>query len=409
LSTPSFIADMVRVTTYAEVDEILRNPEFASGGFEHESAPFRADTLLELNGDAHRARRKVEIPLFARAMLDRLEGSVLDPVIEHALREADAGRRPDGVVATDLARLSHRIFLQVAAGVIGLDDATSPARTDLLEACMYRLNAGFDVKFSTRDHDEVVAEGLEAKRQFVEHFVGPSLERRAALVERHRRGQLEREELPSDLLTMLLRHDVGRPDPDIVVRESILFMAGATDTTSNAVNHAIADLEAWLAEHPEDRARSEDVAFLRGVCNESLRLHPNVTALARRATRDIALASGRLVRAGTEVALDLVAASRDEAVFGPDADRFDPWRPAPAGAPPYGVAFGTGRHVCIGRPLVTPVSGRPTGKDEGERALLRVVRALVRAGVRLDPEAPPQLAPTAEDVYASLPVLLTRR
>ena len=409
MSTPGFIADMVRITAYAEVDEILRNPDFASGGFEHESAPFRSDTLLELNGPAHRARRKVEIPLFARAMLDRLEGSVLDPVIEHALREADAERRPDGVVATDLARLSHRMFLQVAAGVIGLDDPSTPARTDLLEACMYRLNAGFDVKFSTRDHDEVVAEGLEAKRQFVEHFVGPSLARRTHLVERHRRGELERDELPTDLLTMLLRHDVGQPDPDVVVRESILFMAGATDTTSNAVNHAIADLETWLAEHPEDRAHTDDAAFLRGVCNESLRLHPNVTALARRATQEITLSSGRVVPAGTEVALDLVTASRDEAVFGADADRFDPWRPMPDGAPPYGVAFGTGRHVCIGRPLVTPVSGRPTGKDEGERALLKIVRALVRAGVRLDPDAPPQLAPTAEDVYASLPVLLTRR
>jgi cytochrome P450 len=208
---------------------------------------------------------------------------------------------------------------------------------------------------------------------------------------------------------MLLRHDVGRPDPDVIVRESILFMAGATDTTSNAVNHAIADLETWLAEHPEDRARTDDAAFLRGVCNESLRLHPNVTALARRATQEITLGSGRVVPAGTEVALDLVTASRDAAVFGADADRFDPWRPMPDGAPPYGVAFGTGRHVCIGRPLVTPVSGRPTGKDEGERALLKIVRALVRAGVRLDPDAPPQLAPTAEDVYASLPVLLTRR
>ena len=282
-----FTAGMVRISSYGEVDEILRNPLFESGRFEEESLPFRGHTLLEINGAEHRQRRKTEIPLVAKAMLDRHEREILGPVIERSLAEADAGRRPDGVVAADLAELSHRLFLQVAAAVIGLDDIDAPGRTDLLESCMYRLNDAFDVKFSTRDHDEVVAEGLVAKAEFVRHFIEPSLRRRRELVAHHRADEAGADALPTDLLTLMVRHHDYEPDSDLITREAILYMAGATDTTSNAVNHAIADLDSWLAEHVSDRAHTSDRAFLRGVCNEALRLHPNVTALARRATEEL--------------------------------------------------------------------------------------------------------------------------
>jgi cytochrome P450 len=406
-STPPFIASMLRITSFAEADEILRNPEFGSGRFEEESLPFRGDTLLELDGDEHRQRRKIEIPLFAKGMLERHEREILEPVIERSLAEAEADRRPDGLVATDLVRLSHRMFLQVAAAVIGLDGVDTPERTDLLESCMYKLNAGFDVKYSMRDHPEVIAEGLAAKEQFREHFYEPSIRRRAELLRQHEDGELD--QLPMDLLTLMLRHHVDEPDPDVATREAILYMAGATDTTSNAVNHAIAELDRRLADHPEDKAHLDDPVFLRGVCNEALRLHQNVTALARRATRDITLASGRLVPSGQEVALDFVQANRDPEAFGDDAEEFNPWREVPTGIPPYGLAFGMGRHVCIGRPLVTTVSGKPTAKDEGERALMKIVRALVAAGIKVDPDREPVYAPTAEDVYESLPVLLTER
>jgi hypothetical protein len=41
--------------------------------------------------------------------------------------------------------------------------------------------------------------------------------------------------------------------------------------------------------------------------------------------------------------------------------------------------------------------------------MLKVVRALVDAGLELDLERAPSLVPTAEEVYASLPVLLKAR
>jgi cytochrome P450 len=406
---PPFVAGMTMVGSFVEANEILRDAAFAAGGFEEESLPFRGGTLLESDGEAHARRRRLESQLFTSRMLDRYEEEVLEQAIERCLKEADSGRAADGVVHADLVRVTRRMFLQLAAAVIGLDAVDTPERTDLLERCMYALNAAFDVKYSTRDHAEVIAEGLAAKAGFVEHFYRPSVERRADLLGRYRAGGIAETDLPSDLLTAMLRHHDDGWDADLPVREAILYLAGATETTSNAVTHAVVDLQRWLGDHPEDRAHLGDAAFLRGVCNEALRLHSNVIALARRATGDIALSTGRVFRSGERIAVNIVAANRDADAFGPDAASFNPWREVPEGIRPYGLVFGAGRHVCIGLPLTTTVSGRPAADGRSDRAMLKIVRALIDAGVELDPEREPRYIPTAEEVYASLPVVLRTR
>ena len=406
---PPFVAGMTNVSSFVEANEILRDAAFGAGGFEEESLPFRGGTLLESDGEAHARRRRLESQLFTNRMLDRYEEEVLDRAIERCLKEADSGRGPDGVVRADLVRLSRRMFLQIAAAVIGLDAVDTPERTDLLERCMYALNAAFDVKFSTRDHAEVVAEGLAAKADFVAHFYRQSAERRAGFLARHRDGSVAEADLPSDLLTAMMRHHDDSWDADLPVREAILYLAGATETTSNAITHALVDLQRWLVDHPEDRAHLGAAAFLRGVCNEALRLHSNVTALARRATGDITLSSGRVFPSGERIAVNIVEANRDPDAFGADAARFNPWREVPEGVRPYGLVFGAGRHVCIGLPLTTTVSGKPAAEGRSDRAMLKVVRALIDAGVELDPEREPRYVPTAEEVYASLPVVLRTR
>jgi cytochrome P450 len=402
---PPFVAGMTKVGSFVEANEILRDAAFGAGGFEKESLPFRGGTLLESDGEAHARPRRLESQLFASRMLDRYEEEFLEQAIERCLREADASRGADGVVRADLVRVTRRIFLQIAAAVIGLDAVGTPERTDLLERCMYALNAAFDVKFSTRDHAEVVAEGLAAKADFVEHFYSPSVERRADLLGRYRGGEIGETDLPGDLLTAMLRHHDDSWDADLPVREAILYLAGATETTSNAVTHALVDLERWLADHPEDRAHLRDAAFLRGVCNEALRLHSNVAALARRAMGNIALSTGRIFRSGERIAVNIVEPNRDPDAFGADAAKFNPWREVPEGVRPYGLVFG----VCIGLPLTTTVSGKPAGDGRSDRAMMKIVRALIEAGVELDPEWEPRYVPTAEEVYASLPVVLRTR
>ena len=71
-----------------------------------------------------------------------------------------------------------------------------------------------------------------------------------------------------------------------------------------------------------------------------------IQVMVRTATCDVEL-RGQAVTAGDWVVLLYASANRDEAVFGPDADRFDVTRPPS----PTALAFGFGEHLCLGASL----------------------------------------------------------
>ena len=76
-----------------------------------------------------------------------------------------------------------------------------------------------------------------------------------------------------------------------------------------------------------------------------LRWTTPVVAFMRTTTRPTEL-GGRQLGAGEPVLMLYASANRDEAVFGPTADRFDAARD-----PNPHVAFGFGAHFCIGAVL----------------------------------------------------------
>jgi hypothetical protein len=81
-------------------------------------------------------------------------------------------------------------------------------------------------------------------------------------------------------------------------------------------------------------------------------------------------------------------------VFGEDSELFDPYREGQA-VKPWGLTFGAGEHLCIGRPLVTGVSARTDGIDDGTAGTLVVMlNALYESGMVLDPDNPPKPAIT---------------
>ena len=96
------------------------------------------------------------------------------------------------------------------------------------------------------------------------------------------------------------------------------------------------------------------------------------------------LASGRSFEAGEHVCLEIGRANRDPEVFGPDAESFVPGRDLPTGIYPYGVAFGTGRHMCFGQPVIM-------GSDGVNGSHVQIMKALFAAGVRRDPSRPARM------------------
>ncbi len=92
---------------------------------------------------------------------------------------------------------------------------------------------------------------------------------------------------------------------------------------------------AWLVENP---------ALMPGAIEEVLRHSSPVTHIMRTAVRDTEL-RGRKIRAGDRIALGIASANYDEEVFA------DPFTFDIAREPNYHVAFGYGRHFCLGAHL----------------------------------------------------------
>lgn len=150
---------------------------------------------------------------------------------------------------------------------------------------------------------------------------------------------------PKDPTTELLQVVVnGRllPDADIV---SILRNWTAGDLGSMAA--ALGVVVHFLATHPEVQD-----AFRRGSGNLTLAIDEILRIddpflVNRRVAKVATRIAGFVLERGTQIYLNWTSANRDETVFG-DPDAYRPEEHAPRN-----LVYGTGIHVCPGRPLAT--------------------------------------------------------
>lgn len=194
---------------------------------------------------------------------------------------------------------------------------------------------------------------------------------------------------PDDVTTELVRDHVdGRPltDEEIV---SVLRNWTGGDLTSMALAAGV--VLTHLADDPDLQARVRDGMpdrELDAVLDEILRIDDPFIGSRRVTTRSVTVA-GTQVPAGARVVLSWTAANRDPAAFG-DPDVLDPERNAPAN-----LVWGTGSHVCPGRPLATLEL----------RLLVREVLAATTA-VEPDPDRPRQRELPPAGGFAVAPVVL---
>jgi benzoate 4-monooxygenase len=232
--------------------------------------------------------------------------------------------------------------------------------------------------------------------EFERNFVRPSWERRAALIDAQRRGELAADGLPHDILTVLLLHRddaaLELDDDGRVVREVATYLQGGTHTSAQTLTNALDLLFEAESATPGliDRVAS-DLGYAQRVVHETLRLRPTTPKIKRRAEADTVVA-GVAIPKDALVVLDAAAAHRDPAVFGPNADDFDPDREIDSSIPRWGLAFGAGSHQCPGRTVAGgfPV---PTGEADDEHLFGLValeIQAVAARGVRPDPTHQPE-------------------
>lgn len=138
--------------------------------------------------------------------------------------------------------------------------------------------------------------------------------------------------------------ETGAPllsDERIATHMTELIFAG-TDTTANLIAQAVI----LLSEHPDQRELlREDPGLIEGTVEEVLRHRGTVNGVFRRVTQDVQVA-GVEIPAGATAYLALSSANHDDSGFA-RPEEFDIRR----GLPSKHLAFGKGRHLCMGAPL----------------------------------------------------------
>jgi cytochrome P450 len=188
------------------------------------------------------------------------------------------------------------------------------------------------------------------------------------------RRRAEGGEGPDDLLGLMLNavhpETAERLDDQNIRYQTLTFLAAGHETTSSALSfalyylasnpglaqRAVEETDAVLGTDPDAVPSYEQVPrlrYLRRVLDESLRLWPPAPGFGRE-PRETTVIGGRYTMTPEDHAVVLLPrVHRDPAVWGADADEFNPDRFLPEnsrGRMPHALKmFGTGERSCIGR------------------------------------------------------------
>ena len=383
----------IKFDRYEDIRAALFDPNL-SRSFDkrsYDEGNIRSGIVSIVHGATHRARRRVEntqfradvLRLYERELFPRVMNDLLDVLIDQE--------------RVDLFPIGEMLSVVLAARRAGIEYDASDL--DDLRALVRHVDAfsqGSAI-LDAKDPDAVRALVRATYAEFERDFVRPAWATRAALIDRARRGEISEEELPHDILTVLLLH---RADPQIeladdarIVREVATYLQGGTHTSAQTLVNALDLIFAQGEKYTRiiDRIAS-DTLFAQRVVQETLRLRPTTPKIKRRAEAETEI-GGRPIPKDALVVLDVVAANQDPRLFGAHADQFDPDRAIDPSVPRWGLSFGGGPHQCPGRAVG---GGFPVPADfhaDGDHVFGLValeLQAVARRGVRPDESSAPE-------------------
>ena len=268
-----------------------------------------------LDQPEHTAFRAVIDPFFTPERMEALE-----PRVRRIAREL-VGRLPRGITVDAVTEVGYPLAVRAQADWLGWQGIE-----DELLAWMADNHA------ATRSRDRSRTAAAAAA---FDEIVLAQVQRRREM------GSAAPEDPTTELLGVTVNGKL-LPDSDIV---SILRNWTAGDLASIAA--ALGVVVYFLATHPEVqetlRAHSDNLAV---AVDEMLRID-DPFLVSRRVTTIGTRVAGFELDPGTRIYLNWTSANRDEAVFG-DPDDYRPEDNAL-----HNLVYGTGIHVCPGRPLAT--------------------------------------------------------
>lgn len=394
------------ITTLDEAREAYRSKHLRQALYDAGEVVM-ADVLVNLHGDAHRGRRRLENRLFRRETFMAYQEQLFPEVIEETLKPHVANER------AELVKLSHQLMMNLAALTAGVDrPLQTPEETFHLYSYLMTFIEGATLAHYTGDIEAKRAEVADALERFDEEFLAPSTQRRRTMLAQVATGELAEDELPKDVLTVLLQ---GEKDlvlsREVIRREVAFFLLAGAHTSATAFTRTLDHLFGWRQAHPEEAQRiRDDRLFLQACVFETIRLFPSSPVAMRWALEPVALrSSGREIPKDAKVVIELMAINRDTEVFGADAAEFNPHRTLPEGVAPWGLSFGGRMHICIGQDLAAGVLPHADDLSEHLYGLVPVaVQAMIDRGAAPDPDDPPVMNTTTQRPYwGRYPVVFT--
>ena len=393
---------------YPHVEKALGLPDLMQSLYDEGRKVLMDQTLVTLHGEEHRARRLLEMRIFRRDFLRFYEEDVLPGLLEETLAPRLAAGR------LEVVEFGYRVMIHLAIAFAGIDrQRFTDEESDGLLHMIRVFGKAATLGQLKGDPEPVRQEIREQLGIFERDFFLPSVQRRRDAIAAWRAGSLPEEELPRDILTVLLRNEDNLELASDVLRNEVafFFLAGA-HTSVHSLGHLVHHLLEWCEAHPEERALLEaDALRVQRFAHESFRLHPSSPVARRRAVADTPLPDGSLAATGDTVVIDLRQANRDESVFGADAAAFNPLRRLPTGIFPHGITFGSGAHACLGKALAagTVLRGEQAPAEGNHQigTVATIAQRLLRAGARRDPAQEPRVDRKIErETWEFYPLLL---
>jgi len=304
-------SDMWLVTRYSDVELVLRDPKrFSSRVNADTMGPVMGTVILAMDGEEHRRYRNLVAHAFRPSALARWESTLIVPTI-HRLIDGLAGRTRVDLVE----EITSQFPVQVIAGVLGVpSEDHGRFHTWALD-----MNKG--------PEDYPVSTAASAAMRA---YLTPIVEDRKAR---------PADDLVSDIVTAEI--DGERLGDEHIYGFLRLLLPAGAETTFAAMGNCLFA----LLERPEVLARvRSDPSLLDTVVEETLRWETSVTMVNRETTCPVEM-DGVEIPAGVSLVCATGSANRDESRY-TDADQWDLDRHEP----PH-IAFGTGRHQCLGMHL----------------------------------------------------------
>jgi cytochrome P450 len=299
------------VFRYEDISRVFRETKsFNSAGYKESVGLVFGETILGMDGPAHRSHRSLVADAFKEKSLRRWQSETIAPVCNQLLDAvADDGH-------ADLVRsLTFEFPTRVIATLLGLP--VEDLETFREHSIRLIGIAG------------AMEEGFAASLELREYFQGLIEARRAVPAD--------------DVISDLLAADV---DGDRLSDEAIcsflrLLLPAGIETTYRSSGNLLF----LLLTHPDqfDQVR-RDRTLVPQAIEEGLRYETPLTAVARYAARDVEL-GGYLIHEGATVSPIIGSANRDESRWD-NAESFDIHR-----TPRPHIAFAAGPHMCLGMHL----------------------------------------------------------